>query len=78
MKFEKINENKLRIIVHSYDLIEKNIDYHSFMANPIESQTFFLDVLAKAEQEIGFETKNHKIAIDAVATSERRFYTYYN
>jgi len=45
MKFEKINDDKIRIIVTSKDLQDKSIDFHDFMANPIESQEIFLNML---------------------------------
>ncbi len=73
MKIEKINEDKIRITLNLDDLKEKNIDFHSFMANPIESQSLFLDVLETAEKEIGFVTKNHKIILDALVTSDGNF-----
>lgn len=66
MRFEKLNENKIRITLTNQDLISKNIDFHSFMANPIESQDLFFDMLDEAEKEIGFTTKNYTIRIEAV------------
>lgn len=73
MKFEKLNENKLRIIVSSKDLMEKNIDFHSFMSNSVEVQDIFLDILEKAEKEVGFITKNHKVRIEAFAINNEDF-----
>ena len=66
MRFEKLNENKIRITLTNQDLIKKNIDFHSFMANPIDSQDLFLDMLDEAEKEIGFVTKDYKIRIEAI------------
>ena len=43
MRFEKINEDKIRITLNHEDLLKKDIDFHSFMANSIESQDLFLD-----------------------------------
>lgn len=73
MKIEKINENKIRITLNLEDLKEKNIDFHSFMANPIESQSLFVYMLETAEKEIGFITKNYQLSIDALATSAGDF-----
>lgn len=73
MKFEKLNENKLRIIVSTQDLIEKHIDFHSFMSNSLESQDIFLDMLDKAEKEVGFVTKNYKVRIEAFAMNNENF-----
>lgn len=69
MRFEKLNDNKIKIIITDKDLKEKHIDFHSFMANPIESQTIFFDILNEAEKEIGFTTKNYNIKIEAMQIS---------
>lgn len=66
MRFEKLNENKIRITLTNQDLIKKNIDFHSFMANPIESQDLFFDMLDEAEKKIGFITKDYRIRIEAI------------
>lgn len=73
MKIEKLNENKIRITLNMNDLKEKNIDFHSFMSNSLDSQSLFLDMLAQAEEEVGFVTKDYKIMIEALATSEGDF-----
>ncbi len=73
MKFEKLSENKLRITLNIRDLADKDIDYHSFMSNSVDTQKLFLDMLEKAEEEVGFKTKNYKIMIEAVVTSTGEF-----
>lgn len=67
MRFEKLNENKIRITLSHEDLIKKDIDFHSFMSNSIESQDLFFDMLEEAEKEIGFVTKDYLIRIEALA-----------
>lgn len=74
MQIEKITENKIRITLNIQDLQEKNIDLHSFMSNSIESQDLFYDMLDKAEKEVGFETKDYKLMIEALAIPNRKFY----
>lgn len=73
MKFEKLNENKIRITLNSQDLIEKNIDFHAFMSNSQESQNLFLDMLEEAEKKVGFITKDYKLRIEALAMSDGNF-----
>lgn len=73
MKIEKITENKIRIIVNLDDLAEKNIDLHSFLSNSIESQSLYLDMLEEAEKTVGFSTKDSKISIEALASSDGLF-----
>ena len=72
MQIEKITENKIRIILNIEDLKENNIDLHSFMSNSIESQDLFYEMLNKAKEEIGFETKDYKLLIEALAIPERK------
>ena len=71
MRIERLDYNKIRIILNLEDLKEQNIDLHSFMSNSIESQSLFLDMLEKAEKEIGFVTEDYKLIIEALATCER-------
>lgn len=73
MKIEKITDNKIRIILNLDDLKAKNIDLHSLMSNSIESQSLFVDMLDEAEKTVGFYTKDSKIMIEALASSEGLF-----
>ena len=57
MRFEKLNEDKIRITLNTEDLEKKDIDLHTFMSNSIESQDLFFDMLEEAEKQIGFVTK---------------------
>lgn len=73
MKFEKLNEDKIRITLSSQDLVEKDIDFHSFMSNSIKSQDLFLDILEEAEKKVGFVTKDYKVRIEALAMNDGNF-----
>ncbi len=73
MKFEKLNDNKIRITLNNQDLAEKHIDFHSFMSNSKESQELFLDVLDEAEKKVGFITKDYRLRIEALAMSDGNF-----
>ncbi len=77
MKIEKLTENKIRVTLNITDLHKKNIDFQSFMSSSIESQDLFLDMLEQAEKEFGFTTKDYKLLLEAIATSERKFYYNY-
>ena len=73
MRIEKLNDNKIRIFLNLDDLREKNINPHDFMSNSLESQDLFLDMLNKAETELGFITNNYKLVIEALASSDGNF-----
>lgn len=73
MKIEKLNEDKIRITLNVEDLREKDIDFHAFMSNSVESQELFLDMLDEAEKEIGFVTDDYRIMIEALAMADGNF-----
>ena len=73
MRFEKLNEDKIRITLNHEDLLKNDIDFHSFMSNSIESQDLFFDMLEEAEREIGFVTKDYLIRIEALAMASGDF-----
>ncbi len=73
MKMEKLNDDKIRITLNLDDLKENDIDFHSFMSNSIESQQLFLNMLDKAEKELGFITEDYRIMIEALAMSNGNF-----
>lgn len=73
MKFEKLNENKIKIFVSMKDLEDKDISFHDFMSNSIESQDLFLDILEEAEEKIGFKTSNCKIRVEAFVMTDKDF-----
>ena len=73
MKIEKLNDNKIRITLNLTDLEENHIDFHTFMSNSIESQKIFLDMLDKAEREVGFVTDDYRVMIEALAMSDGNF-----
>lgn len=72
MKIEKLTENKIRIILNTEDLEKNNVDFKSFVTNSSQSQDLLLTILNKAEQEIGFYTKDSKILIEAFASSDEQ------
>ena len=73
MKFEKLNENKIRVTLTAGDLKEKDIDFHDFLSTPLESQDLFLDILEEAKEKIGFNTNNCQVRIEALAMIDGDF-----
>lgn len=73
MKIEKLNDDKIRITLNLEDLKEKDIDFHAFMSNSLESQDVFLDMLDEAEKEVGFITDDYKVMIEALAMTDGNF-----
>ena len=73
MKIEKLTENKIRVIINLDDLKKNNLDFHTIMQKPIESQKLFLEMLLKAEKELGFYTEGCKLLVEAFSSSEDVF-----
>ena len=73
MKFEKVDENKIKITLSIRDLEEKDINLHDFMSNSLESQELFLDMLEEAEKRVGFDTTNCKVKIETLAMTDESF-----
>lgn len=73
MQIKKINNNKLKVILNSNDLYEKNIDIDSFLANPIESQNLFFEILDLAEEKYNFDIDNNRAVIEAISLDNNIF-----
>ena len=73
MQIEKVNNNKLKVILNTNDLEANNIDLNTFMANSLESQELFLDILDLAEEEFNFYVDNSKLVIESISLSNNIF-----
>lgn len=73
MQIEKINNNKLKVILDTNDLEKNNIDLNNFMANSLESQELFLDILDLAEDEFNFYVDDSKLIIESISLSNNIF-----
>lgn len=70
MKIEKLTEDKIRIIVNPSDLELENLDMKSIMTKAIDRQGFFVHMLEKAKDEVGFNTDGCKLLIEAFSSSD--------
>jgi adapter protein MecA 1/2 len=73
MRIEKIGDNKIRIFVTFDDLEERDIDLTSFNYNSPETQELFWDLMEQAELELGFETHESQLCIEAVTDIDQGF-----
>lgn len=73
MKFEKLSDTKIRITVTIQDLVEKDIDFHVFMSNSLESQDILLDMLDEAKKQTGFDPEDCNLKIEALAMADSDF-----
>ena len=70
MKIEKLTDNKIRVILDIDDLAEKNINIDSLIKNTDFSQKLFKKMLNQAKKEVGFETEDSQVLIEAYISSE--------
>lgn len=73
MQIEKINNNKLKVILNTRDLEKKHIDLNTFMSNSLESQELFLDILDLAEEEFNFYVDNSKLIVESISLANNIF-----
>lgn len=73
MKIEKLTENKIRVVFKLEELSDKNMNLYDFMADNSKSKNFFVDILNRAEKEVGFFTKDCKLLIEAFSSLDDVF-----
>jgi adapter protein MecA 1/2 len=64
MKFERINDNIIKITVSLSDLAERNIDLQSLTYNSAAAQELFWEMMEQAENKYGFDFSNSHIVFE--------------
>ena len=72
MKFQKLSENKLKIIL-SNDELPNSDNFDDFISDSNKAKHSFIEILEKAYDEVGFDSRDYKIKIDAVAMKNGNF-----
>ena len=70
MKFEKITDVKIKIILSLQDMELNNISAENILSNSTSSQKLLQNILHRAEEEIGFEVGNSKLLVEALMSSD--------
>ena len=73
MQVHKINNNKVKVILNSSDLLEKNIDIDSFLSNSEESQEFFFFFFSLVENKYSFDIEDNKAIVEAISLENNIF-----
>ena len=76
MQIKKINNDKLKIILSSNDLSEKNIDIDSFLSNSVESQNLFFEILDLADERAIIPMKGKTESLNASVATAIILYEY--
>ena len=66
MKFEKITDTKIKIFLSLRDMELNKVSAESIFSNSASSQKLLQNMLNKAKKEIGFETGDSKLLVEAV------------
>ena len=73
MRFEKVNDDKIKITLTTDDLLANNVDLHDIMSDSLDSQNLFFGILKEAEKEVNFVTKNYLVRIETFAITGNKF-----
>lgn len=73
MQIEKINNDKLEILLSIEDLKENNLDVHSFLSNSSETQNLFFDILDLAKEKYDFTIEDDKFIVESINLNESLF-----
>ena len=75
MKFEKINDTKIRIILSLQDMEANNISAENILSNSADSQKLLETIITKAEKKLGFNPEDSKLLIEAVPSNKDCIFT---
>lgn len=71
MKFEKLNDTKIRIILSLKDMEQNNISVENVLSNSTDSQKLLESIITMAEKELGFNPGDSKLLVEAVSPSDK-------
>ena len=70
MKFEKITDVKIKIILSLQDMELNNVSAKNILTNSASSQKLLQNILNRAEKEIGFVVGDSKLLVEAIMSSD--------
>lgn len=70
MQIEKLNDNQIRCIIDSSDLNRHNIKMKDLAYGSSKTSALFKEILQQAVSEVGFNTNNYPLMIEAIPLSE--------
>jgi len=73
MKFEKLNDTKIRIILSSKDMEQNNISVENILSNSADSQKLLESIITMAEKKLAFKPGDSKLLVEAVSPSDKEF-----
>lgn len=69
MKFEKLTDTKIKIILSLQDMESNNLSVENVLSNSADSQKLLDTIISKAETELGFKPDDSQLLVEAVVPS---------
>ena len=69
MKFEKLTDTKIKIILSLQDMESNNLSVENVLSNSADSQKLLDIIISKAETELGFMPEDSQLLVEAVVPS---------
>lgn len=69
MKFEKLTDTKIKIILSLQDMESNNLSVENVLSNSADSQKLLDTIISKAETELGFMPEDSQLLVEAVVPS---------
>ena len=66
MKIERISENQVRCTLTSFDLSIRDVNLRELAYGSDKARNLFTEMMQKAESEVGFETEDLPVMIEAI------------
>ena len=70
MKFEKLNDTKIKIILSLQDMELNNLSIDNVLSNSADSQKLLDTIISKAETELDFKPEDSQLLVEAVVPSD--------
>jgi len=71
MKFEKLTDIKIRIILSLKDMETNHISVEDILANSADSQKLIESIITQAEKKLGFKAGDSQLLVEAIAPSSK-------
>lgn len=69
MKFEKLNDTKIKIILSLQDIESNNLSVENVLSNSADSQKLLDLIINRAEKELGFKPDDSQLLVETVVPS---------
>lgn len=76
MKIEPVDENRIKVVLSCYDILELSFDVSMLGEDNAEAKTIMEDILKRADEKLGFYADSDKIFVEAVPSAKEGYVIY--